>query len=737
MINSKHLNKIVVVLISLSLFACAWIVYFAWVNPNTKAMQYESKLFGDEILTIDIQVDEKDWQELLDNPTAKEYIPADLTINGETFSSVGLRTKGNSSLTQVAQMKDSDRYSIHFKFNHYQKGQTYYGLDSFCINNVLGDNTYMKDYLSYDIMNYIGVPTPLANYAEVTINGENLGFYLALERYEKAFLDRVYDTSGGQLYNVKIQMGHREDFMDMNDRQKEGAPHESSDNESRQPWDKKEGITEDNSNERQPDQNRSPQDEQNQNKGDGEFLGNMDGGLHQNMDSGFPEDRGGGFPGGRGGGPSGQNEGSLVYTDDNISSYSSIFDNAEFKKNSDKDKQRVITAIKNLNEGTNLEQYFDVDEILRYLAAHTVLVNLDSYSSSMAQNYYIYEYDGKISILPWDYGLSFGGFQGGNVSNTINFPIDTPVSGVGMEDRPLINKLLEVPEYKEKYHEYLNQIVDVYFNNGIFEETINALDAKINDYVKNDTTSFTTYEKYTASLPILKELGALRAQSIEGQLNGTIPSTMEGQNANRDSLVSGDGINLSDLGSFMGGGGGRNRDDLGSQGDRGRPVDQNRQGEAGDQGELGAQGEPDGQDESGDRARPRVRDEQEGANRFGNLEGMPDMSKMRETMTILQENGGQISDEAREKLSALGLGDEEIDQLEEMSKNFPESGFENRDNRDNFPGLDVPGRQGRANTQSNTVIESTTEPAYMILTGMLLLIVVITTYLLSKFKKKY
>ncbi|HZK38169.1 MAG TPA: hypothetical protein VFC98_04695, partial [Clostridia bacterium] len=128
---------------------------------------------------------------------------------------------------------------------------------------------------------------------------------------------------------------------------------------------------------------------------------------------------------------------------------------------------------------------------------------------------------------------------------------------------------------------------------------------------------------------------------------------------------------------------------------------------------------------------------QEGANRFGNPEEMPDMSKMQEVMTILQESGGQISDEVREKLSALGLDDEGIDQLEEMSKNFSESGFENRDNRDNFPGPDVPGRQGGANTQGNTATENATEPAYMILTGILLLIVVIATYLLSKFKRRY
>jgi len=502
MITSKHIAKITALLVCLSLFSCVIIVYAAGVNQNKKVMDYESKLFGDEILTIDIRVDENEWQEMLDNAIEKEYISADVVINGESFYTVGIRTKGNSSLSQVVNMEDSDRYSINFKFNYYVKGQTCYGLDNFCINNLLGDTTYMKDYLSYDIMKYIGVETPLMNYASVTVNGDDFGFYLALERYEKSFLDRVYDTSGGQLYSVKTVMGQDENSMDHNAGQNGAAPNDQKESDGA------EGQWE------QPD---------NQNGGMGILpMGSM---------------------GGRGGGD-------LVYVDDNISSYRSIFNNAQFLKNSDKDKQRVITAIKNLNEGTNLEQYFDVDEILRYLAAHTVVVNLDSYSSSMAQNYYIYERDGKITILPWDYGLAFGGFQSDSASSVVNFPIDTPVSGVSMEDRPLINKLLEVPEYKDKYHEYLQQIVDGYFVSGVFAETVMELDAKINNYVKNDVSAFATYEEYEASLPVFIELGTLRAQSIDGQLNGSIPSTTDGQNSDKDDLLDASGINLSALGSM-------------------------------------------------------------------------------------------------------------------------------------------------------------------------------------------
>jgi len=173
----------------------------------------------------------------------------------------------------------------------------------------------------------------------------------------------------------------------------------------------------------------------------------------------------------------------------------------------------------------------------------------------MQQNYYIYERDGRITILPWDYGLAFGGFQSGNASSTVNFPIDTPVSGVSMEDRPLVNKLLEVDEYRERYHSYLAQIVEGYFESGLFENTINEIDSKINQFVKNDVSSFFSYEQYEASLPMFAELGRLRAESVKGQLDGTIPSTSSGQSTDRSSLVDSSNINLSVLGSMMGGGG--------------------------------------------------------------------------------------------------------------------------------------------------------------------------------------
>lgn len=259
--------------------------------------------------------------------------------------------------------------------------------------------------------------------------------------------------------------------------------------------------------------------------------------------------------GGSGGGMGADNGVALIYTDDNVDSYSSIFDNNK-TKTTEADNLRVLEAIKHLNEGTELETYVDVDSVLRYLAAHTTVVNLDSYSGSFGHNYILYENEGQINILPWDYNMAFGGFQSSNASDVVNFPIDTPVSGVSMEDRPLIAKLLEVPEYQEQYHQYLQEIIDGYFADGKFEQRVDEINAMIADYIEQDTQAFYSYEEYQAAVAELKKLGTLRGESIQGQLAGSIPATAEGQEAEPDKLIDASSVDLSLLGGQMGGLGG-------------------------------------------------------------------------------------------------------------------------------------------------------------------------------------
>lgn len=494
-------------------------------EDQTQTVDYAQNFNKTEVMSFSIDVDEDAWQEMLDTATEENYIKANVTINGTTIENIGIRAKGNSSLRQVAQDDSTDRYSFKIKFDEYVKGQTWNGLDKMVVNNMISDASYMKEYLSYDIMSYIGVDAPLFSFANINVNGKAWGLYLAVEDIDSGYLARAKNGEG-EIYKPNndgnMGAGGMGNPMGMGNPPAEGDA----------------GVMGD----RQPPEGMEPPSDTGAGTGDA------------NSQTANTRGEGGrGF--GRGGGMNGGGNGvSLVYTDDKVSSYSGIFDNAK-TKTTEEDEQRVVEALKNLNAGTDLEKYVDVDAVLKYFAAHNVVVNLDSYTSNMGHNYYLYENNGKISMLPWDYNMAFGGFQAGSASDVVNLAIDTPLSGVTMEERPILSKLLEVPEYKAKYHEYLQQIVDGYFANGKFEQTVQTLNNLIKDYVKNDATAFVTYDKYQEAVAQLTKLGTLRAESIQGQLDGTIPSTTEGQKASADKRIDASSVDLTKLGDDLKGNG--------------------------------------------------------------------------------------------------------------------------------------------------------------------------------------
>ena len=510
MIESKWVSWIaaaLLVALTVGIFAMSLVA-----EPNQNDLvepEYATKLFLNDMITIDISVDEQQWQTMLDNATDEQFIPCDVTIDGTTFESVGIRPKGNSSLTQVVG-SDSDRYSFRLSFDEYIDGQTCFGLDQLVLNNAHSDYTMMKDYICYDLMRYMGVDAPLTTYANILVNGEQWGVYLAVELYNESFLNRVYGTTDGNLYNVKMSMGMGGKAPEISEEDREKFKEEFA--------------------ARKEEQGDAAQTEKNR---------------------GGP---GGGMPGGAGGG------GDLVYQGDDASQYSSIFENA-VEKSSDAAQKRMITAIEHLNTGEDLETYWDVDKALRYLAVHTFVVNLDSYSSSMQQNYYLYENNGRVTILPWDYNLAFGGFQSGSASASVNFPIDTPVSGVETSERPLINTLLSQPEYLERYHTYLREICEKYVNGGVLESTVAQVRHAIDKQVDSDPTKFCTTEQYQAATEALIQFCKLRAESVLGQINGTIPSTTDGQKEQAEALVTVDESLVRTMGTQGGGGHGGRRED--------------------------------------------------------------------------------------------------------------------------------------------------------------------------------
>ena len=95
----------------------------------------------------------------------------------------------------------------------------------------------------------------------------------------------------------------------------------------------------------------------------------------------------------------------------------------------------------------------------------------------------------------------------------------------------------------------------------------------ISEYVEKDPTKFCTYEEFEKGVEVLRTFCQLRSESVKGQLDGTIPSTSEGQNADNSALIDASSITLSDMGTMnMGGkggfGDGMDKGNFGSRGQR-------------------------------------------------------------------------------------------------------------------------------------------------------------------------
>ncbi|HHW94430.1 MAG TPA: spore coat protein CotH [Mogibacterium sp.] len=459
MLKHKYIDRICIIVM---VAAVALTILFMngkslGIIPASSAPGYETRLFNKtKVHTVDIIID--DWNAFLEKATDEEYSPCTLVIDGEKFSNIGIRAKGNNSL-RLTEKYGLDRYSLKIEFDHYAFN-SYYGLDKFSLDSSFQDNSYMKTWITFDMMEHMDVPTPLCSYTWVRVNGEDWGLFLAIEEPEEAFAKRNFGPNYGKLY-----------------------------------------------------------------KPDYKWLDEENADVH------------------------------LRYTDDDFDSYDNIFRKSKFDI-TDTDKQRLIDSLKVLSTGENLETAINVDEVLRYFTVQVFVVNMDSYLGKTGHNYFLHEKDGILSIIPWDYNLAFGTYSLGmpNPINDstlyVNYPINTPASGEVMRKRPLYHNLMKNREYYDLYHEYFDYLVESYFENGYFENFIEETREMIAPYVKKDPTAFCSYKDFNIGVDTIKRFSLLRAESVRGQLDGRIPSTIAGQAKDKSNFVDASSVWLPDMGEI-------------------------------------------------------------------------------------------------------------------------------------------------------------------------------------------
>lgn len=538
MIAHKHITRIIAVVMAVAVCLCLCAVAFsgeivAAMGYTGISMEYETELFDtSSILTVNILMDEADWNDMLENATTEEYYQCDVEVNGTTFYRVAIRPKGNTSLTSIASDPTTGRYSFKLEFDHYVDGQTCFGLDKLILNNNYADATNMKEALIYDMYQYLGADASLYNYAKISVNGEYWGVYLALEAAEDSFMLRNYGAQSGELYKPdSMDMGGGKDFG--NGAIENMTPPDTQGNTDQANPPTSPGQTSDDT----FDPSQKPDS-----SGENPAESPTDSDERPSMNFNYG--------GGRGGFSMGGGGANLNYTDDELDSYETIWD-GEIASTTKADHKRVVTALKNISEGNDLEDYMDIDNLLRYMAVHVFSVNGDSLSGTMAHNYYLYETGGKLNLIPWDYNLALGGMGGSSdATSVVNGAIDNAFSGTTFFDT-----LMEDEACHSQYYAYLQKLVSEYVDGGGFDAFYERVRSQIDELVKTDPTAFYSYDEYLTAVDTLYQVVKLRGESIQGQLDGTIPSTESAQRSS-DALVDASTLNISVMGSMSGGGGG-------------------------------------------------------------------------------------------------------------------------------------------------------------------------------------
>jgi len=205
-------------------------------------------------------------------------------------------------------------------------------------------------------------------------------------------------------------------------------------------------------------------------------------------------------------------------------------------------KQRdysVLTGFINLLNDTpeesfpaEIEKGFNVETFLSWLAVNTLLSNLDSYAGS-GHNYYLYynKDTGKFEFIPWDLNEAFGNHHRvATAQDMVELDIYEPY----VKPKILIERILRVPHFKERYIEKIKALLDGPFQQNTMYQKIDALYEKVEKDVRLDVWKGFTTEDFERSIehhiqskrrPIitfsgLKPFVAERIKSVKAQLAG-------------------------------------------------------------------------------------------------------------------------------------------------------------------------------------------------------------------------
>lgn len=169
----------------------------------------------------------------------------------------------------------------------------------------------------------------------------------------------------------------------------------------------------------------------------------------------------------------------------------------------------------------------DMDRVIWMLAFNDVLVNLDSYSGALCQNYYLYkDFTGHFNPVVWDLNMAFGGFPflGSGPSSTATLtvadmeqmPIDIHATDPYW---PLINAVMASPRYARMYLAHVRTIASEMIASGAYATTAATFQALVDTAVASDANKFFSYAQFQTGMTASTVVGSYSVPGIASLMN--------------------------------------------------------------------------------------------------------------------------------------------------------------------------------------------------------------------------
>lgn len=184
-------------------------------SSDTKTVEAGSVFDSSTVHSISVEFDQDEYEAVIQvykDSSEKEWISATVTIDGETYTDVGLRLKGNSSLRSLAtgggggtggEISEDEPEGLPWliRLDKYVDSQNHDGSVDFVVRSNSSESS-LNEAVALELLQEAGLAGQEAIAVRFSVNGSDEQLRLVIENPDDVFMESNFDDSGA-LYKAE------------------------------------------------------------------------------------------------------------------------------------------------------------------------------------------------------------------------------------------------------------------------------------------------------------------------------------------------------------------------------------------------------------------------------------------------------------------------------------------------------------------------------------------------------